>query len=221
MKKYSNDKRVVFYEDSHSYFLGDKRLTSITQYISKFKAFFDKDKISKNYAKKHNLEQEQVLKNWDKKSKEACEMGTYVHSVFEEYILNKTIIDCSKYDKCKTSLKFIADYFESENLTPVETEMIVYNENYAGQIDCIAKNKKGEYFILDWKTSSEIKMGNRWKSMNGDYNVYDDCNYNHYSIQLRCYQKMCKEYNIKNCYIVHLKNDAYEIIEARDIEVKI
>ena len=51
MKKYSSDKRVVFYEDNHSYYLDGKKLTSITQYISKFKTPFDRDRISSNYAK--------------------------------------------------------------------------------------------------------------------------------------------------------------------------
>lgn len=212
---------MVFHEDSHSYFLGEKRLTSITKYISKFKAPFDKERISLAYAKKHNLTQNEVLDTWAKKGKDACDMGNYVHSVFEEYILNKKIIDCSKYEKCRVALSFISDYFESENLIPVETELIVYNENYAGQIDCIAKNKKGEHFIFDWKTNSEIKMGNHWQSMSGDYRVYDDCSYNHYSIQLRAYQKLCKEYDIKNCYIVHLEDEKYNIIEAREIEVKL
>ena len=67
MKKYSKDKKVVFYEDTHSYYLGDKKLTSVTQYISKFKAPFDKDRISLAYSKKHNLTQEEVLNAWAKK----------------------------------------------------------------------------------------------------------------------------------------------------------
>ena len=221
MKKYSKDKKVVFYEDTHSYYLGDKKLTSVTQYISKFKAPFDKDRISLAYAKKHNLTQEEVLNSWAKKGKDACDMGTFVHAMFEDYILKQPIKTNENYPKCDVARNIILDYFQSKRLTPVATELIVYNNNYAGQIDCIAKNEKGEHFILDWKTNSEIKMGNHWQSMSGDYSMFDDCSYNHYSIQLRCYQKMCKEYDIKNCYIVHLKDDNYEFIEARDIEVNI
>jgi ATP-dependent exoDNAse (exonuclease V) beta subunit len=218
MKKYSKDKKVVFYEDNHTYYLGEKRLNSITKYISTFKPIFDKEATSKLYALKHNLDQQQVLKDWENKGKESMVMGSYVHKVFEEYILNKTIIDTSLYPKCKTALKFISDYFESDKIKPVETEYIVYNKYYAGQIDCIVQNDKGEYFILDWKTNEEIKMGNRWQSMKYKFKQYDDCSFNHYSIQLRAYQEMCKEYNIKDCFIVHLKEDDYEFITARDIK---
>ena len=31
-------------------------------------------------------------------------------------------------------------------------------------------------------------------------------------------QQVCKEYDIKDCFIVHLKEDSYEFITARDIQ---
>ena len=57
--------------------------------------------------------------------------------------------------------------------------------------------------------------------MRGIYNVYDDCAYNHYSIQLNAYKGMCKEYDIKGCYIVHLQDEKYDLIKAREIKVDI
>lgn len=220
MKKLSKDKKVAFYEDSHSYFLGKKRLESITKYISRFKPFFDKEKISKAYAKKHGLKQEEVLADWDRKAKESCAMGTYIHSIFENYILGRTI-ETNNYPKCEIALQIISDLFVSNRLKPIETEYIVYNNKYAGQVDCIAVNENKEYFILDWKTNSEIKKSNGWQDMTGEYDYLEDCNYNHYSIQLRAYQKMCKEYKIKDCYIVHLKDDSYELIKCKDIKVNV
>ena len=217
--KTSKDGRVVFYEDTHSYYLdGETKLTSITQYISRFKAPFDSDLIAGKYAKKHGLVKEDVLKEWKDKGEESCKVGTFVHSIFEDYINEKPLITNSEYPKCQIALLIIDELFKSKRLTPVETELIVYNSEYAGQIDCIAKNDKGEYFILDWKTNKEIKMSNKWQTMLGKYQNLDDCSFNHYSIQLDCYKNMCKEYDIKGCYIVHLDNDSYELIETRDIK---
>jgi len=219
--KYSKDKRVVFKEEDHSYTLdGNKKLTSITQYISKYKAFFDKDKISQQYAKKHGLKQEDVLSEWKRKADESCIMGTYVHNIFEDFIEGKerNDIDFETYPKSKIALQIIDELFVSQRLTPVETELIVYTDEYAGQIDCIAKDDKGNHYILDWKTNKEIKQSNHWQSMKNKFNVYDDCNFNHYSIQLRAYQQMCKEYDIKDCFIVHIKESDYEIFTARDIK---
>ena len=215
--KYSKDKRVVFHEDTHSYFLGDKKLTSITQYISRYKPKFDREGVSLSYAKKHGRTQKDVLEEWDAKAKESCEMGTYVHKIFEDYIEGKTL-ETEAYPKGVIAKLIIEEFFESKRLTPVETELIVYNDEFAGQIDCIAKDEHGNHFILDWKTNKEIKTFNSFQSMEGKFWVYDDCNFNHYSIQLRAYQQMCKDYNIVDCYIVHLDEDSYSFMQARDIK---
>jgi hypothetical protein len=215
MNKTSKDGRVVFYEENHSYYLdGKTRLTSITKYVSGFKPEFEKEKISLKYAKKHGLSQKEVLESWDKKGKEACDMGTFVHKIFEDYINGNNLITREDYPKSKVALLVIEELFVKGGLVPIESEMIVYNNNFAGQIDCIAKNKEGEYFILDWKTNKEIKTENYWQAMTGKYSHLDDCNLNHYSIQLSCYKAMCTEYNIKGCYVIHLDTDGYEIYEV-------
>ena len=220
--KYSNDKKVAFYDDTHTYLLeGSTKLKSVTTYIAEFKTPFDKDRISKAYAKKHKLDQEDVLAMWEEKGRVACEMGTFIHSIFEDHILGIPITTDEKYPKCRVAEWFIEDFFKSNRLTPVETELIVYNDNYAGQIDCIAKNEKGEHFILDWKTNKEIKTRNQWQQMTGPYSHLEDHAFNHYSIQLNAYKGLCKEYDIKGCYIVHIGEDEYDLIKALDIEVNL
>lgn len=214
--KYSKDGMVVFNEDNHTYFLGDKKLTSVTQYISKYKPVFDSDLIAGKYAKKHNLIKEDVLKMWKEKGEKACDMGSFVHQIFEDYILGLHIAVRSDYVKCLVAKKFIKDFFKSGRLIPVETEYIVYNNELAGQIDCIVKNEFGHHFILDWKTNSEIKYENSWQSMLGKYSDLDDCSFNHYSIQLNKYKELCTEYDIKGCFIVHLMDEDYKIIKTRN-----
>ena len=218
--KQSKDGKVEFHEDTHSYILDGKRLTSVTQYISKFKQPFDTERIAGAYAIKHALTKEYVIKMWKDKGEKACEVGTYVHSIFEDYILNKEHV-LQDYPKIETAQCIIDDLFKSERLTPVETEYIVYNDSYAGQVDCIAKNNQGEHFILDWKTNSKIDMFNNWNSMKHEYSTLDDCSFNHYSIQLNAYKKLCKEYDIKQCYIVHLKDNGYNFMRAKDIDVQL
>ena len=218
--KQSKDGKVTFYEDTHSYILDGNRLESITQYISKFKQPFDTERIAGAYARKHALTKEYVVKMWKEKGEKACEMGTYIHSIFEDYIIHKEHIH-KDYPKKETAQCIINDIFDSGRLTPVETEYIVYNDKYAGQVDCIAKNNKGEYFILDWKTNNKIDMYNNWNKMKLDYSYLDDCSFNHYSIQLSAYKNLCKEYDIKGCYIVHLLDVGYKIIKCKDINVNI
>jgi ATP-dependent exoDNAse (exonuclease V) beta subunit len=219
--KTSQDKKVIFYEDSHSYYLGDKKLTSVTQHISQFKHPFNSEEIAQKYALKHNMKKEDVLQLWSDKGKKACEIGTFIHAMFEDYINDIIVKTHNDYSKCEIALIAIQELFESKRLIPVETEMIVYNDNYAGQIDCIAKNNKGEHFILDWKTNNKIDKVNPYQKMIKDYWFLDDCSFNHYSLQLSCYKEMCKEYDIKGCYLVHIKNDGYDVIKCKDLETNL
>lgn len=215
--KYSKDKVVSFDEKKHVYRINDKKLTSVTEYISKYKTYFDSELIAGKYAKKHNLKKEDVLAMWKEKGEQSCIMGSFVHKIFEDYILGNEMEINEEYLKCNVAKKFIDDCFKSGRLIPVETEYIVYNDELAGQIDCIVKNTKGDYFILDWKTNSTISYENRWQNMTDKYSHLEDCSFNHYSLQLGLYKQMCKEYEIKDCFIVHLKEDDYEFIKVKNI----
>jgi len=215
--KYSKDNVVSFDEKKHVYRINDKKLISVTEYISKYKTYFDSELIAGKYAKKHNLKKEDVLAIWKEKGEKSCIMGSFVHKIFEDYILGNEIEINEEYLKCNIAKKFIDDCFESGRLIPLETEYIVYNDELAGQIDCIVKNTKGDHFILDWKTNSDISYENRWQNMTGKYSHLEDCSFNHYSLQLGLYKQMCKEYEIKDCFIVHLKEDNYEFIKVKNI----
>lgn len=213
-EKYSKDGKVRFEEDTHTYWLGEKQLTSVTTYISQFKAPFDSDMLAGKYAKKHGRAKADVLQEWKEKGDHARTMGTFVHKIFEDYVLGLTPTLSDDYPKCKVAMDVIRDLFETGRLIPVETEYIAYNDQLAGQIDLIARNRKGDHFILDWKTNTEIKFDNRWQDMLGPFKHLPDCSYNHYSLQLNTYRNMCLEYDIKGCFIVHLGGVGYDIFKV-------
>lgn len=215
MIKYSKDKNVRFNQKNHTYYYGEKKLQSVTSYINNYKIPFDSDKIAESYAIKNNLDKNNVLLNWKLKSELSINIGTSCHKIFEDYINNNEIILNNIYEKELTVNKFIQEIFITNKLIPIETEYIVYNNLLAGQIDCIVKNTKNEYFILDWKTNDKINFTSfRNQKMLPPYDNYDDCNFNHYSLQLSIYKSMLLEYNIKDCYIVHIDNKDYKFIKA-------
>ena len=84
MNKYSEDKRVVFQESSHSYFLGEKKLISVTSFLNTFKNKFDSDFYSKKIALRDGKTQEEVLCEWNKKAFKSTEIGTAIHKIFED-----------------------------------------------------------------------------------------------------------------------------------------
>jgi hypothetical protein len=219
MIKYSKDGRVSFNPETHTYLLGDKYLQGVTGLISKYKNKFDAEKVATAYALKYGLDKDELLKQWELKGKQSCEHGTAVHSVFETYILNGQIVVTGKYSKEPVAVKFIDDFFKTERLIPVEAELIVYNECIASQIDCIAKNKKGQHFIIDWKTNEKIETNGYKKYMLYPFHLYPDACFYHYSLQLSFYKELCKEYKIEGLFIVHIDEQDYNIIKAENIHI--
>jgi len=230
--KCSIDKSVAFDSESHTYTNKDKKLISVTTFISQFKNKFDSDYHSKKIAEREGKTQDEILKLWSDKAKKSCEIGTAIHKIFEDYIDgnfcilgNDIVIDfidldieylVDFYPKSKVAIKFIKDFFISERLIPVNTEYIVYNEHLAGQIDLICKDKKDNYYILDFKTNDKIETYSYKKKMLGVFKEINDSSFYHYSLQLSIYKQMFEK-PIKGLYLIHIKPDSYEFIECVDV----
>jgi ATP-dependent exoDNAse (exonuclease V) beta subunit len=231
--KCSNDKSVVFDSESHTYTKGKNKLISVTTFISKFKNKFDSDFYSKKIALRDGKTQDEVLAEWNEKAKKSCDIGTAIHKIFEDYTNNNYSIiqgDLS-FDfmdlqddylldfniKKEVALKFINDFFITERLTPIYSELIVYNYFLAGQIDLICKDKKENYYILDFKTNDKIEKYSYNKKMLLMFSEINDSSFYHYSLQLSIYKRMFTEREIKEMFLIHIKNDSYEFIECEDI----
>jgi len=216
--KYSKDGLVCFDPVKHTYTHKDGRvLEGVTSYIKRHTNIFDADLQSKKYAAKHGLEQSEVLAAWKEKAEVSRNNGTAVHEVLESYCNTGKILVYGICEKEKVAVKFIKDFFQTR-LTPIETELIVYNDHVASQIDCIARNTQGEYFILDWKTNAEIKKDGWGRTMLSPYNHLPDASYYHYSLQLAIYKSLCP-YEIKDSFIVHFLENDYSILSPQLIKV--
>ena len=218
--KTSNDGKCLFDESKHKYFVDGSELTGVTTYISKFKNKFDIDFVAENYARKHGLNKDELIQKWKQEGELSIKSGTSVHSVFENYILSNKVIFNGITEKEKVAEKFINEIFESEKLEPVQCEYLIYSTELglASMIDCIAKNKNGEYFILDWKTNKRIEKKSYGKYMLNPYGKYPDASFYHYSLQLSLYKKMLTDYQIKDCYIVHIGEADYSFIKYEQIK---
>lgn len=218
--KYSKDGKVCFNPDTHTYTLEGRMLEGVTTFISRYKNPFDTDTIAEAYALKHGLEKDAVINQWKDKGKKSCDDGTAVHQVFETYAMKGVIKTAGICQKEQIAVKFIEDFFLTKRLIPVECEGIVYNEKLASQIDLIAKNSRNDYFILDWKTNEKIdRCSFRDKRMLPPFNEYPDCSFYHYSLQTCIYKHLCKEYDIKDLFIVHIEQNNYNILKSENIRL--
>ena len=234
MMKYSLDKRVSFDSKTHSYFLGNKRLTSVTTLLSKFKNPFDSEYWSKVIAKREKVTQEEILAKWKEKAFKSTEIGTAIHKIFEDYtdnkysVLNENLV--FDYNELKSdylidfnlkkevALRLLKDYFITKRIVSLHTEYIVYNENLAGQVDMICKDSQGNHYILDFKTNEKIDFESyKGKKMLGILDFIEDCSYFHYCIQLSIYKKLLKDIDIRKIFLVHITTENYHFIECENI----
>lgn len=232
--KYSSDKRVSFDSKTHSYFLKNKKLISVTTLLNKFKNEFDSDYWSKVIAKRENVTQQEILLKWKQKSFKSTEIGTAIHKIFEDYtdnkysilhdelifdynILNIDFLDDFNKKKIQ-ALRFIKDFFITKRIIPIHSEYIVYNEYLAGQIDMICKDSNNNFYIIDFKTNEKIDFESyKSKKMLGVLDFIEDCNYFHYCLQLSIYKKLLKNINITKIYIIHITTENYHFIECEDV----
>lgn len=215
---------------------------SVTQFLSRFSEPFDSETISKKFAKKHGLNQQDVLYEWKKKGDISTTSGTIIHSFLENAKRGKTFdIDFSVADKLgirkevEERVKILlpqARQFHEDTLNklfPIQLEYTVGIEHYiAGNIDMVCWNKRAnEFQIWDYKNvkSIDITPGyfSRWCYY--PFNKERDTNFIHYSMQLNIYKEILErtlDVKIGSCYLVQFnyadKNANFEIFPCRDLQ---
>lgn len=189
---------------------------SVTQYVKRHTNSFDADFHAGNYAIKHGMEKQAVLDMWKEKGRLAAIDGTRTHKILETYAINGYVNIVEPCLSVGGVVAFINEQYETKNYIPVKTEFRLKVGCLSGICDVLVMNQKREYFLLDYKTNTEISTKGYGKMMKPPYQYLPDANYYHYSLQLSLYQRMCTEYKIKACYIIHLKEKSYKIITAQN-----
>ncbi len=79
---------VIFDEKKHTYIDSEtgKELMSVTRLIGKYKPVFDKQEAATRVANREGLTVEFVLDLGDKEKNRACDYGTAIHKVMEDFL---------------------------------------------------------------------------------------------------------------------------------------
>lgn len=180
------------------------------------KSILDLYDISEN---DFNREQQAILDAWDLENKNSCERGTKIHAELENsFYKKKKNIDLSKY-QIGGKFECIKDHNELDLENGVYPEYLISRVSddgklrIAGQIDLLVK-KGNKIIIGDYKTNKKIDVKSFFDSktksstkMKYPLNNLDDCNYNHYCLQLSTYAWMIQKYNpefeIEDLVLIH------------------
>ena len=223
------DAHIEFDEPTHVYTIdGDSNYKSVTTWIHEFFPHFDADLIiskmrkSKNWNpsnKYFNMTDNEIKASWTQNGKEAAQSGTAMHLNIEYYYNGRPFVKgFTNTAEYKLFVGYIQDHLDYK---PYRTEWTVYSKKYrlAGSIDMvyIDPNDENKVILADWKRSKEIKVNNQWEKGYGPVSELDNCNYNHYCLQLNIYRMILEKYYNKQVtemflVILHPNQDKYQKI---------
>lgn len=207
---------ITFKEDGHLYeSIGDEGIkwTSVTSFIGNFKPKFDRKGQAKKSAKNkrskwYGMTPEEIMQAWDNETERAIKLGNWYHNQRESDILGlKTIqregveVPIVKPIINDNGIKIAPSQKLDEGVYP---EHMVYlkSAGLCGQADLV-EVVNGHININDYKTNKEIreKGFTNWEGitskMFAPLTHLDDCNLNHYNLQLSIYAYIIKKHNPK------------------------
>jgi len=223
LKEKDKDK-LIFLEEPHEYYFNGRQLTSVTTVIHKYSQEFDKEKAcdmmlkgSEKYTGPKEdyfgMDRNEIQQKWEDICTEACDYGTAVHLMAEQYVLNEPYTDIYP-----SELEQVKAFFKHSGFTCEVPEIQLYSTQWgiAGTADLLLK-KDGVFHIYDWKTNRGKDLadhiGNQYtKFMKYPLNHLPDLPYWHYAIQMSVYRLLmetednCKSYVKQGqMAIVHIK----------------
>jgi len=205
---------LIFKEEGHLYKDLDPNSTiewkSVTKIIGLFKSEFDAEavaaKCSKNRKSKwYKIPEEKILEIWKTENLRATGMGTFYHNEREADLISCDTLNIEGYDLPVIPPKIIdgLKYAPEQKLNPgIYPEHFVYltSAGACGQADYLDV-VNGKINIMDYKTNKEIKFNGytNWKGettcLSEPLTHIEDCNYEHYCLQLSMYMYMALKHN--------------------------
>lgn len=235
---HERDKRIVFHESSHIYYIdgSSEGYISCTTWNHSHFEHFNADVIinkmmnSSNWQpnnKYYGKTKDEIKAIWDKNRDESASAGTKMHYDIECFY-NKcpNENDSIEYQYFKN---FLRDY---RDLKPYRTEWTVFHEDVkiSGSIDMVFEKPNGHLLIYDWKRCKEIIKTNRFNKW-GNKDCIEhlpDTNFWHYSLQLNTYKTILEEkYDkiVDELYLVCLhpenKNKDYQRIKVPNLQKEV
>ena len=215
------EKKIRFYEKSHTYWLGRKKLTSVTTFIKEFFPEFNAREVARKQAKfPANKAAKRGVRYWLKEWKNSAEQGTMVHKMLEEassfsfWNEEPEGLQPKFLKKAQQGLKYVNKLRNRDKYSLLIPESLIYDEELglAGQIDLMVIEEVGSSIVhlFDWKTNKKITSeGYNGRTALEPISELPDSHLSKYGLQLSFYAYMLerKGYVIGDLMVVHLHED--------------
>jgi len=204
---------IAFIEENHKYVsINEENINwvSATSFIGKFKQPFNADEVAEKVTKSkkskwYGMTKQEILDAWKAEADRAIELGNWYHNQRESDLL-----EFDKIERHGKEVPIIRPIIENNmKLAPnqkiedgVYPEHFVYLKSHGicGQSDLV-EVVDGYVHITDYKTNKEIKTKSftNWEGISqrmlDPVAHLDDCNLNHYNLQLSLYMYIILKHN--------------------------
>lgn len=216
---YSKDGKVVFNKDKHFFkrVEDDVKLDSVTGLIKKLEPFFDVDAVASMVAAKRRSSVEEVKAEWKQNNKDKSLTGTILHNYLEDSLDGLEVSIDHPIEK--VAEEFLNDFYSSERLVHIESEMLVYNKGYAGFIDNVSTCNDEDIVIIDYKTN-EVFDDTYYDTFNPPYNQIGASKVAKATIQLNLLKKAYEKNTgnkVKYMYVLHITEEGYRFIRINNV----
>lgn len=222
MEDYFDGGQLMFYHGAHSYVDEEGMVyESGSKYADRFAPEFDKANILPRYAKKYDVEEDDVERLWSDKGDASTTLGTAVHKALEvygeSYLLQKKLgkdpMECIH----PLLRPIVAAFYTPERIAQVEKGMLVFEAfvkdkelHRCGQLDLITiiDKKKKILDIEDYKTNVDIFKDNGG-SLKVPFKALPNMPVSKYTLQLSFYKDIIekKGWTVRNINLIHLQAD--------------
>lgn len=188
-----NFPKVELRQPEHRYFNleNGEEYTSTTTFLQEFEVPFDSEYQSRRYALKHGRTQEDVLQEWEDIRVEACERGTFTHTVLEKFIKSGVKVDLKRLLANFDKINFEGELHSEQLLCSPEHKL-------AGTAD-IVEVIGDTVNIWDFKTNRKgLNFTDPWgKFLKPPVEHLDDTKLSKYRLQLSLYARYLEQVGMK------------------------
>ncbi|CAE7478378.1 unnamed protein product [Symbiodinium sp. CCMP2592] len=138
----------------------------------------------------------EIMLHWDRKRIAAANSGTWMHAMLEHMLNGYKIQPGPMEGEMTAVIRFLSGL---DNVEVYRTEWCICapEEDLAGSIDLVLKDKDTDVFhLVDWKRSENLqdKYNSYGKKMAPPIQDVDDCQGQHYRLQLNIYKWILENY---------------------------
>ena len=238
LNPFERDKRIVFDEKAHCYYIDGVRYpTSVSGIVHDcFPCFDAAGTIDKYYESWRNnkenkysalirylsgvlgfddeLIKAEIATLWSSSGRAASSAGTHTHLQIE-----LSLNDLTHDDTSAEHGQYMAWRATKDGWTPFRTEWSVFDDEtlVCGQIDSVWRDQDGAYRMVDWKRCAELKTtGFRGECGFPPFSDLPSTNWGHYVVQQNLYAWMLlKNYGIE-CASLALLQVHPDLEEAKE-----